>query len=274
MVQPAAPTARQERFLVALMRRGLGRGLYAKPQDPAPPEWDARPFGIPRTGGGLLAALLFDEPAPRGVIVFGHPSIPPAKGYFHRSDRIPFARSLGFACVTWDYGGFGESDPPTSSYHREWLDVLSWATRRFPGTPLHVWGVSLGGYFAHHALAQGPEVESAVFEHVSPNLPEYGGASFPLMRVGARGMRLVAPETVRWFAAEAHAPSMRADRVLYLSGGRDHGITRAQADRLARAAGPLARHVTVDDAAHLEAWKKGREMTREAVRATLAPRPA
>lgn len=264
---PPPPSPREERALLKLIGRTYLRSMGGAAQDPPPAEWDAQPFGIVRAAGGMLAALHFPRPSPRGLVLFGHPGIPPAKGYFHRNDRIPFVRELGFAAVTFDHGGFGESDAPTGLLHREWADVLAWARRRFPGLPLHVWGVSIGGYFAHHALARDEGVASAIFEQVTPNLLRY--ASDGRMRAAELLGRALAPSAVRWFAAESHAPHVRADHLLYISGTRDHGITNGEAERLSRAAGPFALHRAVEGARHLEAWKQGDARLREAVAATL-----
>lgn len=257
---PPPPSPREERALLRLLSGTYLRDMEGAAQDPPPEDWGAQPFGIVRRSGGVLAALHFPHPAPRGLVLFGHPGIPPAKGYFHRSDRIPFVRELGFAAVSFDHGGFGESDPPAGLHHHEWADVLGWARKRFPDLPLHVWGVSLGGYFAHHALAADAHgVEIAIFEQVAPNLFRYAGARSPDLVA-----RLLAPRGMRWFPCEAHAGHVRAKRVLYVSGGRDHGIAPEEAARLARARPDAAHHV-VEDAPHLGAWKFGGEALRARV---------
>lgn len=267
---PAAPSPRDERVLLRLLERGILGDLYGAPQDPPPSEWGAQPFGVPRPEGGMLAALLFPAPHARGVVLLAHPSVAAGKGYFHRNDRVPFLRELGFHVVTFDHGGFGESDAPAGLHHREWAALLAWARRRFPDLPVHVWGVSLGGYFAHHALAADePGVASAVFEQVAPNLFAYRFEGAPLTRAGHALARTLAPGGARWFGADAHALHVKADRVLYVSGARDRGVPLADATRLVHAASPLARHHVVEGAAHLEAWKLGGAAVREAVRATL-----
>lgn len=261
---------RDERVLQRLLVRGHLADVFAQPQDPPPPEWGAQPFGIPRAAGGVLAALLFPVEAPRGVVILAHPGIAPAKGYFHRGDRIPFLRALGFHVVTFDHGGFGESDAIQGLYHREWADVLAWARRRFPDLPLHAWGVSLGGYFAHHALAADERgVESAIFEQVAPDLLAYRVKGQPIVRAGKLLSSVLAPEASRWLPAHGHALHAKAERTLYVSGEADQGVPLAEARRLVRAASPLARHHVVPGAGHLEAWKLGGAAVRDAVRATL-----
>lgn len=281
---------------------GAPRGSLGKrAQDAPPPAWRGERLRIPRAAGGTLAAIRFSHDAPRGLVVFGHPALPAGKGWFHRNDRVPFVLGLGFAALTWDYGGYGESDPANALWHREWLDVLAHARAAFPHEPLHVWGVSMGGYFAHHALAQAPApVASAVFEHVHANMFEYGSGA---RRLAGRALALALPREVAWFRADAHAPRLRAGRVLYVSGARDAFVRPADADALWRAAraprglgedapagksGPRglgedapasapgrAEHVVVEDAGHMEAWRLGGERVREAVRGALTegPRP-
>lgn len=269
--RPRSPSRGEERLIGALLRWSYARGVAGAPQDPPPPAWGALPFGIPRAGGGMLAALLFQaQEPPRGIVLFGHPGVPAAKGWFHRNDRVPYVLGLGFAAATFDFGGFGESDPADRLYHAEWADALAWARRRFPGLPVHVWGVSVGGYFAHHALAAPEEkgVAGAVFEHVTPDLLRYRGpASARLAGVAAR---LVSPAARRWEPAEAHALHVKAEHVLYVSGDADRGVPPEDARRLARAAGPLARHHVVAGADHLEAWRKGGEELRAAVARVLS----
>lgn len=262
---------RDERVLLKLLEAGILGRLYGKPQDPPPAPWDAKPFAIVREQAGILDALLFDQPGPRGVVLLGHPAIPPGKGWFHRSDRIPFLRELGFAVVTFDHGGFGGSDPAKGLHHREWHDALRWARRRFPGTPIHVWGVSLGGYFAHHALAQDEAgVASAIFEQVSPDLFRYRIQGAPLASAtGGVLSRTLAPTGARWFPAKAHAADVNAERVLYVSGDADVGVPLDHAREMLAAASPLARHHVVPGAGHLEAWKLGGEPVRAAVRDAL-----
>ena len=263
----APPSPREERILGAVFHRAFMRGIEHAPQDPAPAEWRAHPFGIVRASGGMLAALHFPVAKPRGVVVFGHPGIAPGKGYFHRSDRIPFVRELGFAAMSFDHGGFGESDDPTGLFHREWADVLRWARRRHPGLPIHVWGVSLGGYFAHHALAEDEHgVASAIFEEVSPDLLSYPDSGLALGRAFASALM---PSARRWTAAETHAPHMAVEHVLYVHGDADRGVPPAHAERLVHAAGPFARHHVVKGAAHLESWKVGGDAAKKVVEAFL-----
>ena len=253
---------------MGVIERAYMRGLRHAPQDPPPPEWGAQPFGVVRRAGGVLAALHFPHPDPIGVVVFGHPGIAAAKGYFHRNDRVPFVRALGFAAATFDHGGFGESDDSAGLFDREWTDMLAWARRRYPGLPVHVWGVSMGGYFAHHALAHDEDgIASAVFEQVTPDLLRYG-ESARLMPANALTTLLI-PTARRWVAAHEQAPRLAVERALYVSGDADTGVPPAHADRLAAAAGPFAQHHVVAGAGHLEAWKLGGADLRQAVERTL-----
>ena len=261
---PSPPTAPEERRLAQLLRWGFAEDLHAQPQDAPPAEWGGVAFGVPRKNGGLLAAILFPHDEPRGVVLLGHPEVPAGKGYFHQNNRVPFARNLGLAVVTFDHGGFGESDGPTGLYHSEWEDVIGWARRRFPDLPVHVWGVGLGGYFAHHALARDPGVASVVFEEVPPDLAR----ALP-SRLARLVARLVARQSVPWWPALAHAPHLHAERLLYAYGDRDPELPVAQAERLWRAAGPFAQRHVVEGAGRLETWKAGGEPLREAIRKTM-----
>lgn len=244
------PSPREERVLLSLFRRATMRQ-----HEPAPgPAAHHEPFGIVREAGGILAARHHPRPAPRGVVLFAHA---PA-----HDPRIAFANALGLAAMSFEHGGHGESDEPAGFYHHEWRDALRWARRRHPGVPIHVWGVSTAGYFAHHALARDEEgVATAVFEDV-PTEPPFGSAA------SARAF-LLTPGARRWLAAHAHAPRMAAEHVLYVSGGRD-AQARESTARLAEAAGPFARHHIVADAGHGEAWAKGGDALRGAIERMLA----
>lgn len=251
----------QERKLARLLRWGFSDDLYAQPQEAPPAAWGAQPFGVPRRTGGVLAGLLFPQDELRGVLLLGHPAVASGKSFFHVTNRIPFARSLGCAVVTFDHGGFGESDGPTSLYHTEWEDVLGWARRRFPDMPLHVWGVGLSGYFAHHAIARDPGLASAIFEEVAPTIT---------LGVAARlSTRLVTPVFAPWLPAEVHAHFLHAERVLYAYGDADPELPARDAERLWKAAGPLANRHVVEGAGRLDAWKKGGEALRDAIRKTI-----
>ena len=261
---PPPPTAEEEAKLSQLLRWSFRDELHRKPQTSPPAEWGGVAFGVPRKSGGILAALQFSRDDARGVLVMGHPAVPEGKGWFHLNNRVPFARNLGLNVVTFDHGGFGESDGPTSLYASEWDDILGWARRRYPTLPLHAWGVGLGGYFLHHALARDPGVAAAIYEHVpAANPPGLG-------RAGRLAARLVAPRVRAWLPAEAHAPFVHAERMLYVFGGRDPDVPQADAERLWHAAGPLARRVVAPDAGALEAWAKGGVDVREAIERALA----
>jgi len=256
--------------LAHLLHETYALDFHGADQDAAPEAWHGRPFAIPRRGGGLLAALQFPATTAqaRGVVVFGHPGVKAAKGYFHRNDRVPFVTQLGYHAVTFDHSGFGESDEADGLPHRDWRDVLAWTRSRWPDLALQVWGVSMGGYFLHHILADDatPRVGGAVFEHVTPNLLRYGDD--PALEQRALAADVGTP-AVAWFAAETHAPRLRAHEITYVSGGNDRGIPLAQAQRLARAAGPFAVHRVVDEARHLEGWKLGGNPVRHRIAATL-----
>lgn len=266
MPPPPAPGPAEAAALRLALRWTWARGLQHQPQDPPPHAWAASVVRVPRRCGGTLGALAFDAPAPRGVVLFGHPGIGPAKGYFHRSDRIPFVHKLGLSALTFDYGGFGESDAACATHAHEWLDALESARRRWVGLPLHVWGVSLGGYFAHHALAMDAEgVESALFEQVTPDLTRYARAAGEPSLPVFRAFRTVAPHAAGWFPAISHAPHLRARRVLHVAGTRDHGIRVEESEALAAATHPPARLHVVEGARHLSAWRDGGAALRDLV---------
>lgn len=97
------------------------------------------------------------SPAPRaerGIVIVNAATGVLAR-YYHRYAR--FLAEQGFAAVTYDYRGIGESRPPrlrgSGIRWRDWgeLDfdaIVAWSRARAPGAPIAVVGHSIGGFVA------------------------------------------------------------------------------------------------------------------------------
>ncbi len=258
----AAPPPRPGRFEEALSSR-LFR--FASPrmahvrQPRTPPHFT--PFervAIPRRrGAGSLSGVWFPAGrAARGAVLLLHPWMEWGKAYFHRRGRLEALRGAGYHALTVDLPGFGASGPPADLYDLDVEDALAFARARAGALPLHLWGVSSGGYWAHPVLARGAGVAGAMFEDVSPHLFEWGWRQTPWFRPCFLFFRAVFPASYRYLDLRLHAPWLGTRAVAYAAGAADPGIPAADARALAAAAG--AEPLLVPGAGHLAAIKQAR----------------
>lgn len=211
-----------------------------------------------RRGHGDLHGIWIPAAAePRGVVLLLHPWMEWGKAYFHRRGRLEALREAGYASLLVDLPGFGASGPPAGLYDLDAGDALELARERAAGLPLHVWGVSSGGYWLHPALARGEAAAGAFFEDVSPHLLEWSWRVDPLFRPCFLFFRAAFRATYRFLDLRRHAPHLRAGAVAYVAGGADPGIPAEDTRELAEAAG--ARCLIVPDAGHLASIKQARD---------------
>jgi hypothetical protein len=255
MSVPTRPGPRLERIamggFLALSPR------LAKVSQPDPPERLA-PFEnleVPRRHGpGTLAATWYPvEGRPRGVVLLLHPWLVWGRAYFNLRGRIPALRAAGYHALTFDFGGFGASGPPSLFFDRDVEAALDFLHQRAAGLPLHVWGVSSGGYWAHPVLSRTQRVAGAFFEDVSPHLFEWSWRMAPLGRPGYVLYRAVLPSAHRYLDVRRHAGLMSLGAVTYVSGERDKGVHPQDTRALAELAG--GRSHIVAGAEHLGAIK-------------------
>ncbi len=217
-------------------------------------------FEIPRRGRpGTLAATWYPaaESSLRGAVLLIHPWFEWGQAYFHRRGRIEALRAAGYGVLTFDLGGFGGSAPPAGLWDRDVEDALAALAARAPGLPLHLWGVSSGGYWSHMALARGTAVRGALFEDVSPHLIEWSGNTNRLLRPCNPLFRSLLPRAHAYLDLRRHAPFLQVDAVAYAGGDCDRGIPAADTRRLAELAGAELR--LVPGAGHLAAIKEDQE---------------
>ena len=130
------------------------------------------------------------------------------------------------------------------------LDLLR---QRAGGLPLHVWGVSAGGYWAHPALSRTDTVTGAVFEDVSPHLLEWSWRMAPWGRPFYLFFLYAFGPAYRFLDIRRHASGMSLGAVAYVSGELDRGVRPEDTRELSRRAGGRC-HI-VPGADHLGAIK-------------------
>jgi pimeloyl-ACP methyl ester carboxylesterase len=255
---PLRPGARQERLSMGLF---LHLSPHLPPtQQPAPRE-ELAPFEtvtVPRRNrSGTLTAIWFPAERPRGAVLLLPPWLVWGKAYFHLRGRIQALRAAGYHVLTLDFPGFGGSGPVQGFFDRDVEDGLDFLRRRAGDLPLHVWGVSAGGTWAHLALSRVSGVAGAMFEDVSPHLLEWSWRMFPLWRPGFLFFRTCFRSAYRFLDARRHAAAMPLAAVTYVSGEQDRGVRPLDTGALAAAAGGRCR--IVPGAGHLGAIKVAAE---------------
>lgn len=227
-----------------------------RPQPALPPQLlPAEEVVIPRTAGpGNLTATWYPAPGPqRGAVLLLHPWIPWGKSYFHRGGRVEALRAAGYSALALDLPGFGGSGELAGLLDVDVAAGLAFLESLGGGLPLHVWGVSSGGFWAHQVLSGRNGVAGAMFEDVSPHLLEWGWRMVPKKRPGYLLLRSLFPRYYRYLDLRRHAPALRTAAAAYVSGSEDLGVRPEDTRELARLAG--ARSLIVPGARHLGAIK-------------------
>ncbi|MEM7585087.1 MAG: alpha/beta fold hydrolase [Acidobacteriota bacterium] len=244
---PSKMLAPYERFTVA---RSRGRGTLSATWYPA----------LGAAAPGMTA---------RGAVLLVHPWVRWGQAYFERRGRLGALRAAGYHAMTFDLGGFGSSTAaPSEFYDRDIEDALKALRSRAGDLPLHLWGVSSGGYWAHALLSRrtqrglpaefgGAVVHGAVFEDVAQHLIEWSGRMAPWGKPCYAFFRNVLTRAYRFMDLSRHAPHLRVRSVGYISGELDRGVLSTETRRLARLA--HGRSLVIQGADHLEAIKKGAE---------------
>ena len=260
---PRRPSPRQERrslWLFLALAPRLPRVEQPEPPErlaPYAPLWIERPGRRGRLTGTWYPAV----GAARGAVLLLPPWLEWGQSYFHRRRRVERLREAGYHAMSVDFPGFGGSGPVDGYFDRDVADALADLARRAPDLPLHVWGVSSGGYWSHPVLSNGAAratggrgVAAAFFEDVSPHLIGWASRTAPWARPFHRLFRLLFPDAFRFLDLRLHAAALRGRRLAYVSGEADPGVPPRHTRELAAAAGAEARIVPA--AGHLEAIKR------------------
>jgi pimeloyl-ACP methyl ester carboxylesterase len=252
---PPRPPRWEERaslgLFLALAPRLGARTAAVPPAALAPFE----PLSVERAGRpGSLSATRYPVPGePRGVVLLVHPWVAWGQAYFHRHGRLEALRSAGYEAVALDLPGFGESARPRGYFDRDVGDALAALAARCPGRPLHLWGVSSGGYWSHPALGPGTPVRGAYFEDVSPHLLEWSWRMAPWGRPFYLVFRSAFRRAYRFLDLRRHAGRLGVRAVGYASGGQDRGVRPEDTGTLAALTGTTP--LVVPGAGHLQAIK-------------------
>lgn len=252
---PPRPARWEEKLASRLFLALAPRLQKAGPQE-APPElrpWEEIAVQRRRGRGRLAATWYPAADTARGAVLLLHPWLPWGAAYFHRRGRIEALRAAGYGCLALSFSGFGASGPPHGFFDRDVEDALAALRERSGGLPLHVWGVSAGGYWAHPALSRTADVAGGVFEDVSAHLLEWSWRMAPWGRPFYFVFRRGTPRAYRFLDARAHAAALSLRAATYISGDRDRGVRPEDTRELARLTG--GRHHIVPGADHLGSIK-------------------
>jgi pimeloyl-ACP methyl ester carboxylesterase len=216
-------------------------------------------LSVPRgTKGESLSATWYPAIEPpgkaRGAVLFLHPWLPWGRSYFHRRGRLETVRAAGYHALAIDLATFGSSPPSRGFLDRDVEAGLAALRARAPELPLHVWGVSSGGYWAHPALSRAAApIGGVFFEDVSPHLFEWSWRQAPHFRPAHLFFRTVFRTSYRFMDIRLHAAAMRVGAAAYVSGGEDTGVLPRDTATLAACAS--GRPLVVPGAEHLAAIK-------------------
>lgn len=254
---PPRPSWWEERIASVFFFR-LGPRLPRRTQ-PDPPD-ELRPWEnveVERANGRPLTATWYPAGSPRGAVLLLHPWVEWGRSYFHRRGRIEALRDAGYSSLALDLGGFGGGERRPGFLDRDVEAGLDRLGRLAPGLPLHVWGVSAGGYWTHVVLSRRDGVAGAMFEDVSPHLFEWSWRMAPGMRPFFHIFQRAFPASYRFLDIRLHAPSLKVSAASYVSGERDRGVLPEDTRVLAEAVDGRCR--IVPGAGHLGAIKAAQE---------------
>lgn len=251
--QPANLRGRLARRLLHGLAPRLGKSRRYQPPPALGPFETVR---IPRCQGeGFLDATWFPaEGEAKGAVLLVPPWHVWGQSFFFRRGRLQALRNAGYHALTINLGGFGDSGPKTDDFYQNDLeDALAEIKVRAPGLPLHLWGVSAGGYWSHMLLSRRDEFSGAVFEDVPSHLILWSKRTAPkglpfywFFQYGLRG-------TYRFMDLKHHAAKLKVRRVSYIGGEADPGALAQETRELARQA--EAECLIIPGAGHLAAMR-------------------
>jgi len=209
-------------------------------------------------GTALEGAVLAAAPGACGVVVLCHPLLRYGYHYFLRGGLARWVAGAGFHAVLFNFQGIGRSALGRLCFADDVVGAVGWARERFPGLPIHLTGLSFGGYHAAHALPRlDGAVAGAVLDSVPPrigNVFRSGPASW-LMR--ALGRSPWAAATGTWPIAASLARVWQTP-LLLVYGDADEYCPPADVRRLA-AAVPAARLECLPGTGHLDGFLTRRD---------------
>jgi uncharacterized protein len=240
----------------------------AKPVAPEPvpavPWGTAEPVTLSTSDGQRLGAWFFTGRTERPAVVLLHGNGESRTACLAQSELLA---SGGYPVLTVTLRAHGDSTGGTNDFgysaRHDVMAAVAWLEAHRPGTPVVVWGRSLGSAAALFAASDlGPRVgayilecpyrdlQTAVRNRLRQRLPP------GLDHVGYAGLRLTAPLVLPDFDSisplDAAAAVPRKTPVLVLSGSEDYRATPADAGEIAGRLGPGAELVVIEGGDHLK----------------------
>ena len=246
------PPAAQESAAIRLFLALSPRLPWVAQPDPPDELRPCEEVAVARPEGReSLAGTWYPADKARGAVLLLPPWLAWGRSYFHRRGRIQALRAAGYHVLTLDLPR--RSLRSDGFFDRDVEAGLGELRRRAGRLPLHVWGVSAGGYWAHPVLARTNGIAGAFFEDVAPHLIEWSWRVAPLGRPFYLFFQHVLRSSYRYLDMRRHAEAFTLRAVAYVGGAEDPGVRPADTRELAtRARGRC--HI-VDRAGHLESIK-------------------
>jgi pimeloyl-ACP methyl ester carboxylesterase len=244
-----------------LLTRPKNHPLELDPRVVSP---DAQPWSARTADGLTLRGWYYPTPGPRHLIVLVHGlwgSWPEMAALGHD------LHALGYDVLLFDLRGHGQSDPSRVFMGRrergDLRAVLAWAQRQgFSADRIGWLGYSMGASTVLMEAARNPSIQVAVLDSPYGNLPDLLNTQLtkyshlpslfnPGILAAARlayGVRTDDLVPIRSASAWGQRP------LLVIHGEADTVVPVSQAKRLARAAGPWCRTVTLPGVEHVQAY--------------------
>ena len=268
-------------FAVAARLTRRARPVAPEPL-PAVPWGTAESLELHTADGQTLGAWFFSGHADRPVVVLVH-----GNGE-SRSACLPQAEllvSAGYSVLSVTLRAHGDSTGESNDFglsaRHDVVAACGWLGAKRPGTPVVVWGRSLGSAAALFAAPDlGPracgyvlecpyrDLRTAVRNRLRDRLPPvFDAVAYAGLRVAAP---LVLPDFDRISPLEAAAAVPREARALVLAGSADRRATPDEARAIAGRLGPNAELVVVEGGDHLQLAKPDPAFYRATLLAFLA----
>src|SRR5712691_400090 len=222
-----------------------------------PDAGDVGHFEVGGIDGSSLNAACHEtnHSRPRGVVILCHPFLKYGMNYFFRNGYHRWLAGAGYHAVAFNFKGFGTSTLVGVSFADDVTSIALWARLRYPELPLHLLGVSFGGYHGVHSLAaQKPVVSSVLLDSVPASISSF----FDSGLVGA-AMRWLSGS--RWAAITGtkalidSLSAMPAIPCLFLYGNQDRYISGKEIEKIGMACNS-GKTVMYEDCGHLEIRKR------------------
>lgn len=242
-----------------------------------PAHLGAKPVQIRGNSGARLLAHVIPaaHAHPKGVVVLAHPDRRYAQHWFVRTGWIDDLRAAGYAVVTFDFVRYGGSRGGSTYLHDDLIPVAEHARKTFPGTPVHVIGVSIGSFAAANASPRLDFVESLMLESPYPTFIDWYAAAeaTPFTQAVNNSFNVFFKKTARRIQATTNIAHAAPKRIL-ITAMADDKITPLRLTQEVAQRAPVGRshYLELAGVGHLDAYETRPEY-RAAVLAHLANQP-